>query len=233
MTSHKTKLMKSVMQDMRNENHGLSVTNDPQQMTRGVFTGIGTAASGETVYLKMALITEENQADWMEYIRRSKAMSGLGTLAYLANNTHQTTGEDGHTSYEFKDKDDRTFLPRAGFIAEEFNDFINYLGQKGFTAAVAQKFFPEKKYMRVRPIGSMQAIISNSSLKREDFHNDDESYDKIKAVTNCREEDGETATNSINTSALANLYYQSSAKMEKRAITSDELKVADEVRMRF
>jgi len=124
----------SVKQDRNTlENDGLSVMNDPQQMARGVFTGIGTAASGETVYLKMELITEENQADWKEYIRRSSAITGIGTLGYLANNTHQTTG-DGHTYYVFKDKDDRTFLPHAGFNAEEFNDFINYLGQQGFVA---------------------------------------------------------------------------------------------------
>lgn len=135
MTINKIKLMKSAIQNMRDEEHVLSIQNAPQQLDHGVFTGIGTAASGETVYLKMELITEENQIYWIEYIKRSQAMSGIGTLAYLANNTHQITDENGHISYIFRDKFDKTFFPYAGFDVEEFNNFIHYLGQQGFMAA--------------------------------------------------------------------------------------------------
>jgi len=87
----------------------------------------------------------------------------------------------------------------------------------GFTAAVAQKFFPEKNYIKVSPIGSMQAIISNSSLKQEDYQISNEDYEKIKAVKNPREDGCELAMNIINNSALANLYYQTSATMKQHA----------------
>ncbi len=75
----------------------------------------------------------------------------------------------------------------------------------GFTGAVANKYFPEKKFMRVKPVGSMQSIIKKSLLPGEGYiEHKDEKID-ITALE-VSPEDLEYQMNNIKISALACIY---------------------------
>ncbi len=107
---------------------------EPQQVAPGVFTGISTATSGETVYLKMELITEENQKYWGNYLLNVRKMiynRCRGQLTYLVNFIEPHTDTDGSTHYHFQDGD-KTYELGFGFNEYEFNRFVDFLGQQGF-----------------------------------------------------------------------------------------------------
>jgi len=84
----------------------------------------------------------------------------------------------------------------------------------GFSASVAQIFFPEKKYLQVSPIGSMQYILFHS-LPREAFANTDEDYARIKSVATTMS-GSEVVDNYIKTKELFQLYLETSTKNEIR-----------------
>jgi hypothetical protein len=78
----------------------------------------------------------------------------------------------------------------------------------GFSAAVVERIFPEKQYMEVSPIGSMQHILYHA-LERDDFFNHDEDYDQIKNTTIFSRE---TCNNIIKIPALTAFYLNKSAE---------------------
>jgi hypothetical protein len=81
----------------------------------------------------------------------------------------------------------------------------------GFTGAVADKFFSEKKIMCVKPIGSMQAIIKNQLLPGEGYIEDKkEKVDITKLEVSANDPEGEM--NYIKISALTRIYNQSIGK---------------------
>ncbi|HVT62111.1 MAG TPA: hypothetical protein VHD33_01310, partial [Legionellaceae bacterium] len=89
----------------------------------------------------------------------------------------------------------------------------------GFSAAVAQKFFPEKEYMEVSPIASMQYILYHS-LPRDAFANDDEDYEKIGFSAKTMS-GGETVNNVLKIVKLSELYFETSTKNEIMANSRD------------
>ncbi len=82
----------------------------------------------------------------------------------------------------------------------------------GFSAAVARNFFPEKLYLEVSPIASMQYILYHS-LPREAFFNKEESYNKIKMAATSMS-GPEVVNNVIKTEMLSQLYFHISAENE-------------------
>lgn len=93
----------------------------------------------------------------------------------------------------------------------------------GFSAAVSTKFFPEKLYLEVSPIGSMQYILFHS-LPREAFFNNEEDYNKIREAASMRS-GPEVVNNIIKTDRLARLYFDRSIENESRANPSSEFKI--------
>lgn len=78
----------------------------------------------------------------------------------------------------------------------------------GFSAAVAQKFFPERKSMIVKPLASMQHLIC-ISLKPEDYVIHDKNADLLIKQSNSAFVDGdgfESGFNDIRVDALARYY---------------------------
>ncbi len=75
----------------------------------------------------------------------------------------------------------------------------------GFTGAVAWKYFPEKKYMLVMPLGSMQCIITKSLLPGEG-HLKDWSREIDLTTLDSKPEDPEGKMNYIKITALKNIY---------------------------
>lgn len=140
-----------------------------------------------------------------------------------------TVGSDFSTTREYRN---RGIFRNPMSVIENKHKGISMI-LHGFSAAVAQKFFPAKEIMCVTPIGSMQAIISNSPLERKDFKMTDEEYERAKAITNFRETICEVATNKIHILALAHLYYESSTDRQLQVISSDELSVGEEAKLRF
>lgn len=75
----------------------------------------------------------------------------------------------------------------------------------GFSGVVADKYFPEKKFMRVKPVGSMQCIIKKSLFPGEG-HIECKGI-KIDITTlEVSNTDGEGETNYITVSALKRIY---------------------------
>lgn len=74
----------------------------------------------------------------------------------------------------------------------------------GFSAAVARKFFPEKLYLEVSPIASMQHILYHA-LPREAFLNNEESYNEIKKAA-VSMSGAEVVNNVIKTEMLSQLW---------------------------
>ena len=89
----------------------------------------------------------------------------------------------------------------------------------GFSAAVAQKFFPEKEHMEVSPIASMQYILYHS-LPRDAFVHNDEAYEKIGL--SARTMSGREAVNNVlKIVKLSELYFETSTKNEIMANSRD------------
>jgi hypothetical protein len=84
----------------------------------------------------------------------------------------------------------------------------------GFTGAIAEKFFPEKKMMHVRPIGSMQTIIKNYLLPGEGYIGDDNEKVDITQLE-VSPNDPEGKLNYIKVSALTRIYNQVISKESK------------------
>ena len=78
----------------------------------------------------------------------------------------------------------------------------------GFTGAVAKKFFAAKQFMLVKPMSSMQFLIS-SSLEEADYSVEGFSHEKILAISKKMLDDSmgfEMPLNSIKISAVDQLY---------------------------
>ena len=79
---------------------------------------------------------------------------------------------------------------------------------RGFTGAVAKKFFADKHTLRCKPLSSMQYMIS-SSLQPEDYRVENYSHDEALSAAKESLDDGdvfEMPDNSIKISALDRLY---------------------------
>ncbi len=76
----------------------------------------------------------------------------------------------------------------------------------GFIGAVAEKYFLEKEYMTVRPIGSMQSIISKNLEKGDGFlhRSTGERVDLSQLVVSPKDAEGNT--NYIKVSALSRIF---------------------------
>lgn len=83
----------------------------------------------------------------------------------------------------------------------------------GFTGAVAEQYFPEKKEMVVRPIGSMQVLIKKSLLPGEGYMDrcSQEPLDITKLTIS--PDDIERGLDHIKTSALTRIYYAAAANL--------------------
>lgn len=78
----------------------------------------------------------------------------------------------------------------------------------GFSGAVAEKYFPEKKHMIVRPVGIMQCIIKKNLLPEEGYV--DRSGTKVDLTDlEVSETDDEGELNYITVSALKRIYTRS------------------------
>lgn len=81
----------------------------------------------------------------------------------------------------------------------------------GFTGAVAEKFFPEKKIMQVQPVGSMQVLIKDKLLPEEGYvKRKDEKFDITKL--DISKEDPEGELNYIKSSALNRIYKEAMSR---------------------
>ncbi len=82
----------------------------------------------------------------------------------------------------------------------------------GFSGAVAERFFPEKKQMQVKPMGSMQCIIIKHLLPGEG-HAVVQGEKKDLVDFKVEADDLEGPMNCIQVSALSRIYYQSIEKL--------------------
>lgn len=81
----------------------------------------------------------------------------------------------------------------------------------GFTGAVAAKYFPEKKEMRVQPVGSMQSIIIKNLLRGEGYTVDRDGIKKADIVDLKSDvDDPEGDFNHIQIPALNRIYNKAS-----------------------
>jgi hypothetical protein len=78
----------------------------------------------------------------------------------------------------------------------------------GFTGAVAEKYFPDKELMTVKPVGSMQYIIKQKLLPGEGYIKNGETTIDITNLE-VQPEDPEGHINYIKISALKRIYHQS------------------------
>lgn len=75
----------------------------------------------------------------------------------------------------------------------------------GFSGAVADKYFPEKKFMHVRPVGSMQCIIKKNLFPQEGYI-EREGIKTDITILEVSNTDPEGSMNYITVSALKRLY---------------------------
>ncbi|MCH9756933.1 MAG: hypothetical protein K0U37_07070 [Gammaproteobacteria bacterium] len=109
----------------------------PEQIEPNVFVGRSIAASGEPVYLRMELVTEENESHWRQYQAYSKMMSegnGRSILPYLTYFIKASLVGDDQVRYTFQDGSGRSYIEESGLSVEEFAQFITHLGENGFTS---------------------------------------------------------------------------------------------------
>ncbi len=113
------------------------------QVKSGVFVSQSRAKSGEIIYLKMELITEENKPYIDQYIKQVLIVGGdnrCGLLSFMTQYIEPTESK----SYRFTaeafsgSKWDRKFIPyehiksETGFSDEELIQYINIMGKNGF-----------------------------------------------------------------------------------------------------
>ncbi|MCH9756171.1 MAG: hypothetical protein K0U37_03125 [Gammaproteobacteria bacterium] len=126
-----------------------------EQAGAGQFCGEGVTKAGEKFYLKMESITSENAEKWERYFRLAARymMSGWPGMGfyYLANNIHVQQDEAGNNTYSFKSSPHETYDPKADYTAEEFNQLVNLLGEKGFTKD------SDKTFLLVQCSGALSA----------------------------------------------------------------------------
>lgn len=107
------------------------------------FVGKCYAGSGEPVYLTMQEISPENQAYWQQYVKASKSLAGYNSklLVYLAERTVKVELPGVPAHYKFSKKYTEDLARQTGYTETEFNEFINFLGHRGFNASEKQKIY--------------------------------------------------------------------------------------------
>lgn len=111
----------------------------PKQTGPGVYTGACITAAGETIYLRMELLTEKNSKAWQTYKLFSARVAGhkqsiIGTLPELIKEERSSDGELIY-SCDFQSKEQREkTLKRSGYTEDEFSAFVQLLGKHGFHA---------------------------------------------------------------------------------------------------
>lgn len=116
-----------------------AVNTEPQKIADGVFIGEGRAKSGEKFFLKMEKVTRENKANWDQYLQATLRLVGSNRslLKSLVRTTEKAVTEDGTTCFVNQHYDE--VAPLVGLSQEEFQEFIDLLGKRGFTSAPEDK----------------------------------------------------------------------------------------------
>lgn len=107
------------------------------------YVGKCYASSGEPVYFTTEQLISENLPHWKQYVEASKVMAGYDSalLVYLAERTVKIEPSYGSIRYQFSEKYNDELAKSTGFSESEFHAFINYLGQRGFSATEKQKLY--------------------------------------------------------------------------------------------
>lgn len=96
------------------------ISTEPEQIESGVFVAESHVPSGEKIYLRMELLTDENSPCWIQYKRASCCMgnsNGRGVLWGLAFTLVQGKFPEYNENM-------KVF---TGFTEEEYNQFIDFL----------------------------------------------------------------------------------------------------------
>ncbi len=117
----------------------LIVTNPiPQRIAPDHFVGQARASTGEIIYLHMQLITAENQPYWQQYIKASIDMGYsarcAGLFPQIIRHTRKMKHQNStqYTCGSFFSYNKSFFKSATGYTWQEFDAFVNALGQKGF-----------------------------------------------------------------------------------------------------
>lgn len=124
--------------DRQEHIHHLKIAraHQPIQIHPDVFIGQSITQSKELIYLRMELVTADNERSWAQYKASSVLMANSRTrsvLTSIAANIYESKSKDMAQAYFFNNSEGNTVLSRYGFTQFEFQQFINHMGRMGFT----------------------------------------------------------------------------------------------------
>jgi len=139
------------------------IDTEPRIFAEGVFVGEGKAKSGEKIFLRMEMVTNENRADWDKYCHSTAQLTkhDRSVLTAAMRTTEALSGEDGTIRYRNEQYEE--LADRLGQSKEEFNDFVNMLGKNGYA-------WLKENRPRIRGISNVHAGATHLNLNTDGDH---------------------------------------------------------------
>jgi len=154
----KTREMKQMLKGLTKEHSLVDDGIKPRLIEENNYISESVTKNGEAIYFRMDLITDDNIWQWSRYQRNSEFLTRQTEgFSYLAQHTYVRHQKNGAEEYYFKGKNGETYVPKSGFNEEEFDQFINFLGQHGFTADSFIEYNGKASVLVMNSSGSQQA----------------------------------------------------------------------------